>query len=73
MSTEECVLDNMSETGAKLVFKEEMDLPVNFVLRLSLDGRVARKCRLAWHSGNDIGVEFVARLLSAPTSPRRAG
>jgi hypothetical protein len=62
---EECVLGNLSETGAKLIFKGQMDLPVNFILWLSSDGRVARKCRLAWHSGNEIGVEFVARLVTA--------
>jgi hypothetical protein len=65
-SIEECVLGNLSDTGAKLVFRKEMDLPVNFVLRLTFDGRVARKCRLAWHCGNEIGVEFVARLVTAP-------
>jgi hypothetical protein len=68
----ECVVGNLSETGAKLVLKENLDLPVNFVLRLSGDGRVARKCRLAWHSGNEIGVEFVARLVTATTSPGQA-
>jgi hypothetical protein len=73
ISIAECILGNLSATGAKLIVKDEIDLPVNFILRLSSDGRVARKCRLAWHSGNEIGVEFVARLVSAPTRPHSAG
>src|SRR4051794_28528141 len=61
-----CVLENLSETGAKLVFRATKRLPDYFILRLSSDGRVARKCRLAWQSGNKSGVEFVARLVSPP-------
>jgi len=68
-SIEECLLSNLSERGAKLVFKEKKDLPAHFILRLSMDGRVARKCRLAWHSGNEIGVEFTARLVSGQADP----
>jgi hypothetical protein len=43
-----CVLGNLSETGAKVVVPGNKELPDEFVLRLSPDGRVARKCRVAW-------------------------
>jgi hypothetical protein len=65
----ECRLVNMSETGAKLALVAPRELPTDFVLRLSKDGRVARKCRLAWSSGNDIGVAFTARLVGATAGP----
>ena len=59
----ECVLGNMSDTGAKLILKAPQEFSGQFVLRLSKDGRVARKCRVAWASANEIGVAFVARLV----------
>lgn len=61
----ECVLANMSKTGAKLTFSVLPELPQEFVLRLSRDGRVARKCRVAWASERAVGVEFTARLVGA--------
>jgi hypothetical protein len=58
----ECALGNMSDTGAKLVFPNAVGkLPSQFVLLLAKDGQVARKCRLAWKEGDEIGVEFIAR------------
>jgi hypothetical protein len=65
----ECKLLNMSETGAKLLLGAPKELPDSFILRLSKDGRVARKCRLAWNSGNEIGVAFTARLVTAESNP----
>lgn len=60
-----CSLINMSETGAKLAFPAPKELPAQFILRMSRDGRVARKCRLAWATGNEVGVAFVARLVTS--------
>jgi hypothetical protein len=67
----ECTIINMSETGAKLVLKGAADLPEQFILRLSADGRVARKCRIAWESGSEMGVQFVARLVREPGTGRQ--
>ena len=66
----ECVLGNMSDTGAKLLFTELPELPDQFILRLSVDGRVARKCRVAWKTDKEMGVQFIARLMS-PTPQAR--
>ena len=63
----ECALGNMSETGAKLILAAPKEFPKQFILRLSKDGRVARKCRIAWTAGNEIGVLFTARLVSGAT------
>ena len=53
----------MSEFGAKLIFSNKVGaLPSQFVLLLARDGRVARQCRLAWKYGEEVGVEFIARL-----------
>jgi hypothetical protein len=61
----ECVLGNMSETGAKLVLKAPAEFPKEFVLLLTKDGRVARKCRVAWTADKEVGLVFVARLVPA--------
>jgi hypothetical protein len=60
----QCELGNLSDTGAKLLFRASRELPDQFVLRLAKDGRVARKCRIAWKTQHEIGVEFIARLVS---------
>jgi len=43
----ECLIGNMSDTGAKLIFDAPTRLPGFLVLWLSQDGRAARRCRLA--------------------------
>jgi PilZ domain len=63
-----CVLGNLSDSGAKIIIPPGKDLPDEFVLRLSADGRVARRCRIAWKSGGEAGVAFTARLVTAGTS-----
>jgi hypothetical protein len=68
----ECELGNMSDKGAKLLLPGRRDLPVQFVLRLAKDGRVARKCRIAWKQGDTIGVEFTARRVIEPAAGVRA-
>jgi hypothetical protein len=69
----QCALGNMSDTGAKLVFAEPAQLPDEFVLRLSVDGRVARKCRLAWKDDKYIGVQFTAKLVTSASPAMQAG
>src|SRR3954449_8861032 len=65
----ECALGNMSDTGAKLVLPGHKQLPSQFILCLAKDGRVARKCRIAWAEGDTIGVEFTARRLNELAGP----
>ncbi len=60
-----CVLGNLSDTGAKIIIPSGKELPEEFVLRLSADGRVARRCRIAWKSGGEAGVAFTARLVAS--------
>ena len=57
----ECALGDMSDKGARLVFFAPTEVPAEFVLRLTEDGRVARKCKVVWRSDKEIGVEFMAR------------
>jgi hypothetical protein len=63
-----CVLGNLSETGAKFFISATRELPKEFVLRLTPNGSVARKCRIAWRKDREVGVAFTARLVSMSAS-----
>ena len=49
---------NVSATGAKLVVEALDKVPDNFILVLSQNGAVQRKCDVRWRKGNAIGVRF---------------
>ena len=57
----ECAVENVSQTGAKLVLKNDvagLDL-AEFILLLSPSGSVFRRCQLARHHGLELGVRFI--------------
>jgi hypothetical protein len=59
----ECTLVDVSQTGARLEIEgsvEGLDLK-EFFLLLSSTGLVYRRCRLVRVSGEQIGIEFLAR------------
>jgi hypothetical protein len=55
-STIECVIRNLSETGAKLHVSSVIGIPPTFELLLSDNSR--RKCRVVWRSLQEMGVTF---------------
>jgi hypothetical protein len=60
----ECAMMDVSATGAKLVLSaaespEKMKTPSEFILLLSHNGRVRRRCMVSWRSDNAIGVRFI--------------
>ena len=54
-----CRIVDISEGGARLVLPEARDLPGNFSLVLLQDGSDTKRCRMAWRSGETVGVEFL--------------
>jgi PilZ domain len=57
----ECTMEDISETGAKLVIEgsvEGLHLK-EFFLLLSSTGLAYRRCELAWVNGDQIGVNFL--------------
>jgi hypothetical protein len=62
-STARADLLDISQGGARLKVKQPASLPEQFLLMLS--GNIQRWSRLAWHSGKEVGVEFLA----APEEP----
>jgi hypothetical protein len=55
----ECGTLDISETGAKLKWAAEGELPPEFLLSLSRNGKVRRRCHLKWREPDKIGVRFV--------------
>jgi len=54
-----CLILDLSGTGARLETNAPKALPAEFILLLSHDGRLHRKCSVAWRSETAIGVRFL--------------
>ena len=53
----DCVVRNLSGTGACLVVASPMGIPDRFDLTLD-GGKTSRRCRIAWRSEDKVGVAF---------------
>ena len=53
-----CFVDNESHNGAQLVLDWAADLPDFFYLYFSAHFSWRHYCRVAWRSGDKIGIEF---------------
>jgi len=53
----DCLVRNISETGAAIEVTGQLKCPVTFVLAISSDGST-RNCRVVWRRGKRIGVKF---------------
>jgi hypothetical protein len=54
----DCVIRNMSATGACLEIKNPIGIPDDFTLLVRPE-IIKRKCQVAWRDANKIGVHFV--------------
>jgi len=55
----QCVVQDMSETGAKVTIDDPNSLPAKLRLAFSRDARTGRRCEVVWRHGNSVGVKFV--------------
>ena len=58
-----CIMEDISETGAKLTVEESIAALQlkEFFLLLSSTGLAHRRCELAWVNGDQIGAKFIAQ------------
>jgi hypothetical protein len=49
----------VSETGARLELESPGDLPEEFWLLLSRDGKVRRRCEVVWQTGEQVGARYM--------------
>jgi hypothetical protein len=52
-----CGMLDASATGARLLLEAD-DAPADFILALSRDGKLRRRCHLVWQKDDQIGVSF---------------
>jgi hypothetical protein len=53
-----CRVRNISVTGAQIELRRETDLPPTFLLSLSKNGEVIRRCNIVWQLSTVVGVRF---------------
>jgi hypothetical protein len=53
-----CRLRNISRTGAQIELHRETELPKTFLLSLSANGSVRRRCTIMWQFSIVVGVKF---------------
>lgn len=54
----DCIIRNMSETGAALEVQSQTGIPDDFTLLIKPE-LIKRKCQVAWRDGKRIGVHFI--------------
>src|SRR6185437_4717422 len=55
----QCVVKDMSATGAKVTIDDPNSLPAKLRLAFSRDARTGRRCEVVWRRGKSVGVKFV--------------
>jgi hypothetical protein len=55
----QCVVQDMSASGAKISIQDPNALPATLRLAFSRDARTGRPCQVVWRRGNSVGVRFV--------------
>ena len=56
----QCVVRDMSTTGAKVTIDDPTALPVKFRLAFSRDARTGRNCEVVWRRGKSVGIKYVS-------------
>ncbi len=55
----QCVVQDISSTGAKICIDGAASLPAKLRLAFARDARTGRNCQVVWRRDNTAGVKFV--------------
>ena len=55
----QCMVQDISTTGAKITVDDPDILPAKLRLAFSRDARTGRNCAVVWRRGKSLGVKFV--------------
>ncbi len=55
----QCVVQDLSATGAKVTIDDPNSLPAKLRLAFSRDARTGRRCEVVWRRGKSVGIKFV--------------
>jgi CheY-like chemotaxis protein len=68
-----CTIADLSVLGTCVVLQSEQDLPNEFILLLTENGRAWFNCRLVWRTGLKVGIEFTSGLTESGKERRQIG
>jgi hypothetical protein len=54
-----CVVEDLSESGARITVEDNNTLPARLKLAFTRDARSGRPCEVVWSRGRTAGVKFV--------------
>jgi hypothetical protein len=55
----ECRIKDISTGGARLAQLPSKEIPTEFLLSFSRDGKVRRRCEVRWRNEKELGVRFL--------------
>ena len=55
----QCVVQDISTTGAKITIDDPNVLPARLRLAFARDARTGRNCEVVWRRGKSVGIRFV--------------
>ena len=55
----QCIVHDMSSTGAKITVSDQSVLSGRVLLAFSRDAKAGRPCNVVWRRGKSFGVKFV--------------
>lgn len=55
----QCVVQDISSSGAKVTIEDPNTLPARLRLAFSRDARTGRNCEVVWRRGKSVGIRFV--------------
>jgi hypothetical protein len=55
----QCLVEDISTTGARITLEEAVALPGRLKLAFSRDARTGHICQVVWRRGKSAGVKFV--------------
>jgi hypothetical protein len=61
---------DLSSAGARLRVDPGMQVPAQFILVMSRDGRLNRRCRTVWRGEEFLGVQFLSEQSLVPQPTR---
>jgi len=54
-----CVVQDISDSGARIVLEDASQLPGVFKLAFSRDARNGHRCHVVWQRGKSAGIKFI--------------
>jgi len=55
----QCVVQDISSSGAKITIDDAVTLPARLRLAFARDARTGHKCQVVWRRGRSAGVKFM--------------